>query len=84
MKEVTKKVKRVAKASAKSKTMMFSVLLSAFGVLQTQTEHLKVIISDPQFFSLFCVFISVVVAGLRVVTTESLMDKSSDKESSEN
>jgi hypothetical protein len=58
----------------KSKTMWFSVLLVLFGALMDNSVYLKDLI-PPQYFSLIMIFIGVIVATLRMVTTQPLSAK---------
>lgn len=70
-----KKLKRVTKSLAKSKTVIFSLLIGLFGVIKDELSNFETLFSDPKFFSAFCIFVSVSTFLLRVVTTGSLMDK---------
>jgi len=58
----------------KSKTMWFSVLLVLFGALMDNSVYLKDLI-PPQYFSLIMIVIGVIVATLRMVTTQPLAAK---------
>ena len=58
----------------KSKTMWFSVLLVLFGALMDNSVYLKDLI-PPQYFSLIMILIGVIVATLRMVTTQPLSAK---------
>jgi len=58
----------------KSKTMWFSVLLVLFGALMDNSVYLKDLI-PPQYFSLIMILIGVIVATLRMVTTQPLAAK---------
>lgn len=58
----------------KSKTMWFSLLLVLFGALMDNSIYLKDLI-PPQYFSLIMILIGVIVATLRMVTTQPLAAK---------
>jgi len=58
----------------KSKTMWFSVLLVLFGALMDNSVYLKDLI-PAQYFSLIMIVIGVIVATLRMVTTQPLAAK---------
>jgi hypothetical protein len=58
----------------KSKTMWFSVLLVLFGALVDYSTHLKDLI-PPEYFSIVMVLIGVVIALLRLATTQPLNQK---------
>jgi len=58
----------------KSKTMWFSVLLVLFGALMDNSIYLKDLI-PAQYFSLIMIIIGVIVATLRMVTTQPLAAK---------
>ena len=58
----------------KSKTMWFSVLLVLFGALMDNSVYLKDLI-PPQYFSLIMIIIGIIVATLRMVTTQPLAAK---------
>jgi hypothetical protein len=58
----------------KSKTMWFSVLLVLFGALMDNSVYLKDLI-PAQYFSLIMIIIGVIVATLRMVTTQPLAAK---------
>jgi len=58
----------------KSKTMLFALALSVFGVIESQLALLSPYMS-PQVFGLFTIVVSVSVAVLRVLTTTPLNEK---------
>jgi hypothetical protein len=58
----------------KSKTMWFSVLLVLFGALMDNSVYLKDLI-PAQYFSLIMIIIGIIVATLRMVTTQPLAAK---------
>jgi hypothetical protein len=58
----------------KSKTMWFSLLLVLFGALMDNSVYLKDLI-PPQYFSLIMVAIGIIVAMLRMATTQPLVTK---------
>jgi hypothetical protein len=58
----------------KSKTMWFSLLLVLFGALMDNSVYLKDLI-PPQYFSLIMVAIGIIVAMLRMATTQPLATK---------
>lgn len=58
----------------KSKTMWFSILLVLFGTLMDNSIYLKDLI-PAQYFSLIMIIIGVIVATLRMVTTQPLAAK---------
>jgi membrane-anchored glycerophosphoryl diester phosphodiesterase (GDPDase) len=59
---------------AKSKTMIFSIILSVIGVIQASTDFLSTIMS-PHAFGYLTLVIGIIAAILRVVTTQPLSDK---------
>jgi uncharacterized membrane protein YeaQ/YmgE (transglycosylase-associated protein family) len=59
---------------ARSKTMIFSIMLGIIGAIQASTEFLSTLFS-PQAFGFLTFAIGVIAAILRVLTTESLEDK---------
>lgn len=75
--------KQLLKAYSKSKTVIFAILLSAFGFLQTQLDTIRVLIDDPKNFAMFCLFVSSIITALRHLTTTSLIDKALSSESVE-
>jgi len=62
------------KGALKSKTMFFAMLLAGLGALQEQLPQLQQFMT-PQMFGYFSIGTGVVVAVLRIVTTNSLNDK---------
>ena len=58
----------------KSKTMWFSVLLVLFGAVMDNSVYLKDLI-PAQYFSLIMIIIGIIVATLRMVTTQPLAAK---------
>jgi hypothetical protein len=58
----------------KSKTMMFALALAIFGVLEMNLKVFAPHLS-PEFFGVFSIVISVIVAVLRVFTTLPLDKK---------
>jgi hypothetical protein len=54
--------------------MWFSLLLVVFGALMDNSVYLKDLI-PPQYFSFIMIGIGIIVAGLRIVTTQPLTDK---------
>ena len=62
------------KGALKSKTMFFAMLLAGLGAVQEQLPQLQQYVT-PQFFGYFSMGVGVVVAILRIVTTQSLSNK---------
>jgi hypothetical protein len=60
--------------SLKSKTMWFSLLLVLFGALMDNSVYLRDLI-PAQYFSLIMVVIGIIVAMLRMATTQPLATK---------
>ena len=60
------------KAFYKSKTIIFSILVAIFGVLQMNLDILKGLMTDKMYGIAFIV-ISVVVAVLRAITTTAVV-----------
>lgn len=58
----------------KSKTLWFSLLLVVFGALLDSSLYLRDLI-PAEYFSLIMIIIGVIVAALRVVTTQPLNQK---------
>lgn len=73
-----KKWNRLVRGMSKSKTIIFSFILSMFGVLQMQLDQIRVLIDDPKDFAVFCLFVSTIIGILRFITTTSIMEKASD------
>jgi len=59
---------------ARSKTMIFSIILAVSGVLEASTGFLQTIMS-PSAFGYLMLAIGLVSAILRIYTTQPLMDK---------
>ena len=57
----------------KSKTLIFSLLLSLFGVLELQFSVLQPMLGE--YYGLAFIAVSVVTAWLRILTTTSLDNK---------
>jgi len=60
------------KAFYKSKTIIFSILVAIFGVLQMNLDILKGLMTDKMYGIAFIV-ISVIVAVLRAITTTAVV-----------
>jgi len=58
----------------KSRTMWFSFALVVFGALMDNLQYLQSVI-DPKYYGGIMIFIGVIVAALRFVTTQPLEDK---------
>lgn len=58
----------------KSKTMIFAALLAIFGVVETQMNVFQSFLS-PQAYGIFTIAVSVIVAVLRLVTTQPIDEK---------
>ena len=58
----------------KSKTLWFALALAIFGVLEMNVKVFQTYLS-PDFFGIFTILISVIVAILRVITTLPLSEK---------
>ena len=58
----------------KSKTMLFALALAIFGVIEINIQLFANYLS-PQFFGIFSIAISLIVAVLRVFTTMPLDKK---------
>ena len=62
----------------KSRTMLFALTLAVFGVLEASMGVLGSVLTPivgPAAFGVFTVVVSIIVALLRVVTTQPLSDK---------
>jgi hypothetical protein len=62
----------------KSRTLMFALMLAVFGVLEASMGVLGSVLTPivgPAAFGLFTVAVSVIVALLRVITTQPLSEK---------
>lgn len=75
-----RQLNRMLKAVSRSKTIIFSFILTIFGMLQTQLDQIRVLIDDPKDFALFCIVVSTVIATLRFITTTSILDKVKEEE----
>jgi hypothetical protein len=65
-------------AFLKSRTMMFALALAVFGVLEVSMGALRAVLLPllgEAAFGLFTVGVSIVVAVLRVVTTQPINEK---------
>ena len=65
---------RRAKGAMHSKTMWFSLALVVLGVVYDNFSYVQNII-DPRLYGVCLIFIGIVVAVLRFVTTQPLEDK---------
>lgn len=65
---------RRAKGAMRSKTMWFSLALVVLGVVYDNFSYIQNII-DPRLYGVCLIFIGIVVAVLRFVTTMPLEDK---------
>jgi uncharacterized membrane protein (DUF106 family) len=62
----------------KSRTMLFALSLAIFGVLEASMGVLNSLLTPimgPAAFGVFTVAVSVIVAVLRVITTQPLSEK---------
>jgi uncharacterized membrane protein (DUF106 family) len=62
----------------KSRTLTFALLLAVFGVLEASMGFLGSVLTPivgPAAFGLFTIVVSVIVAVLRVITTQPLTEK---------
>lgn len=66
--------KETLKKLYKSKTIIFALLLAVFGALQANLPVLEGIIS-AQAYGYFTIWVAVIVAFLRVLTTQSIASK---------
>lgn len=62
------------KNAFKSKTIWFALALAIFGVIEMNVKYFTNYIT-PEFFGIFSILISVIVAVLRVLTTTPLSEK---------
>jgi len=60
--------------SARSKTMIFAVVLAVTGAVQASSDFLKTLLT-PDVFGFVMMGLGIAVAVLRVVTTQPLEDK---------
>lgn len=58
----------------KSKTLWFALILAVLGVIQTMTSAFEPFMS-AKVYGLFTVVVAVVVAVLRILTTQAVTDK---------
>lgn len=58
----------------KSKTLWFAFALAIFGVIEMNVKYFSNYLT-PEVFGLFSIFISMIVAVLRVLTTTPLSEK---------
>jgi hypothetical protein len=59
------------KKMSQSKTLWFSFALVVFGALMDNLQYLQSVI-DPKYYGGLMVFIGIIVAALRFVTTQPL------------
>lgn len=59
----------------KSKTLWAAALIAALGVVQSSTDALQAVMT-PKIFGVVMIVIGALMAGLRIVTTQSLAEKS--------
>ena len=59
------------KRMSRSKTLWFSLALVVFGALMDNLQYLQNVI-DPQYYGGIMIFVGVVVATLRFITTQPL------------
>jgi uncharacterized membrane protein YdcZ (DUF606 family) len=67
-------MKRTTKGAMHSKTMWFSFALVVLGVVYDNFSYIQNII-DPRLYGICLIFIGIVVAVLRFITTMPLEDK---------
>jgi hypothetical protein len=67
-------MRRTAKGAMHSKTMWFSFALVVLGVVYDNFSYIENLI-DPRLYGVFLIFIGIVVAVLRFITTMPLEDK---------
>lgn len=67
------------KGALRSKTILFAVLLAAFGAAYDSLPIIKAFVT-PQVFGVATFIVGIVIAILRVLTTQSLADKAPPKE----
>ena len=58
----------------KSKTMIFALMLTVSGVVEASTDFLKTVLT-PTTFGYVILGVGVIVAVLRVLTTQPIKDK---------
>lgn len=59
------------KRLSRSKTLWFSLALVVFGALMDNLQYLQTVI-DPKYYGAIMIFVGVIVAALRFVTTQPL------------
>jgi len=62
-----------------SKTLIFNMLLAMVGAIEVYSGVLQGFFSDPKYFGMFMVAISMFGAALRFVTTTSISTKLNDR-----
>ena len=67
-------MRRKARGAMHSKTMWFSLALVILGVVYDNFSYLEQLI-NPRLYGIFLIFIGIVVAVLRFVTTQPLDEK---------
>lgn len=67
-------MRRKSRGAMHSKTMWFSLALVILGVVYDNFSYLEQLI-NPRLYGIFLIFIGIVVAVLRFVTTMPLEDK---------
>lgn len=67
-------MKNYLKKLLKSKTMIFSILLAILGVIEMNMSVFSNYMTE-ETYGLFVIFIGVVTAVLRILTTTSISDK---------
>jgi TRAP-type C4-dicarboxylate transport system permease small subunit len=73
-----KKTAMWLKIFLKSKTIIFSFVLTIFGFIQSQSDQIQILINDPAKFAGFCFVVSTIMFVLRFLTSTSLVEKSID------
>ena len=68
------KLKAIIKGSLKSKTMWFSGIIMALGAVSDNSQYLRELL-DAQTFNTVMIIIGVVIAVLRIQTTQPLDKK---------
>lgn len=59
------------KRMSRSKTLWFSLALVVFGALMDNLQYLQSVI-DPQYYGGIMIFVGIIVAFLRFITTQPL------------
>ena len=67
-------MRRKTRGAMHSKTMWFSLALVILGVVYDNFSYLEQLI-NPRLYGIFLIFIGIVVAVLRFITTMPLEDK---------